>query len=345
MTANKFKNEEAFEFCTQMSMILSSGLSIQEGLEIIAADSDNAHMKDVCKKLRDNVLAYGSFYQAVKYENYFDSYMIHMIEIGEVSGHLDGVMNELADYYERGVDLQMQLKEALLYPLVLLIMMWVVVGIIVWKVLPIFADVLSNMGSPLPDSAMTMMYFGKVFAWGSFVVLSLILLIILYIILRLKYSKKNTSSFLSHFILTKKLYHNVMMARMTYALSLFVAGGYDMEESLSYLPEIIDENKTKERLLQCLKRMKEGESFVSVLQKEHLYEGAYANMIITGFHSGKSDDVMKKVASLYEKDVDISISSFLNTIEPLIVIFLSLIVGVILLSVMLPLMSIMSSLG
>ena len=79
------------------------------------------------------------------------------------------------------------------------------------------------------------------------------------------------------------------------------------------------------------------------MQKEKLYEGVYANMIFTGFHSGKSEEVLKKVSALYERDVDNSISTFLNTIEPGIVILLSIIVGVILLSVMLPLMSIMAS--
>lgn len=345
MTAIKFNNEEAFEFCTQMTMILSSGLSLQEGLEIIAADTNNPHMRSVCTLLHDNVVEHGSFYQAVKDEECFDDYMKHMIEIGEVSGHLDGVMNELAGYYERAEDLQIQLREALLYPFVLLVMMWVVVGIIVWKVLPIFSQVLANMGSPLPATAESMMYFGKTFAFASFMVLSILLLLILYAVFTIRYGKSGTSAFLSRFFLTKRLYHNITMARMTYALSLFISGGYDMEEAFSYLPDIVEEKKTKSRVQACLEGLRHGENFEKLLLHEHLYEGAYANMIVTGFHSGKSDDVMKKIAQLYERDVDTSISSFLNTIEPLIVIFLSLIIGVILLSVMLPLMSIMSSLG
>ena len=89
----------------------------------------------------------------------------------------------------------------------------------------------------------------------------------------------------------------------------------------------------------------EGKSFSQCLREQALYQGVYASMIITGFHSGKSDEVMQKVSTLYEKDVDTSISTFLNTIEPVIVIVLSVIVGIILLSVMLPLMSIMSSIG
>lgn len=341
----KFNNEEAFEFCTQMSMILSSGLSVQEGLEIIMDDSDNKLMKEACKQIHEEVVAQGSFYQAIKDHECFDDYMKQMVKIGEVSGHLDNVMQELSAYYERAYDLSKQLREALFYPFVLLLMMWVVVGIIMWKVLPIFTNVLENMGSPLPESANMMMQFGSGFAIVSFVILTVLLLLVLYVVVRMRKGEGNGATFLSKFFLTKRLFHNISMARMTYAFSLFISGGFDIEDSLSYLPGIVDEELTKQKIIACMQGMKEGESFETMIQKVHLYDGAYANMIITGFHSGKSDDVMKKISLLYEKDVDHSISSFLNTIEPVIVVFLSLIVGVILLSVMLPLMSIMTSLG
>ncbi|MEG1731640.1 MAG: type II secretion system F family protein [Longicatena sp.] len=345
MKQTNFKTEEMFDFCTQMSMILSSGLTVQEGLEIIITDTKNPHMKETCEHLLTNIKDLGSFYASIKDEDYFDMYAKHMIEIGEVSGHLDSVMEELATYYERSYDLSRALKEALLYPFVLLLMMWVVVGIVVWKVLPIFTKVLFNMGSPLPSSASNMMAFGKIFALLSFIILTGLICMILFIVLQAKHGKNGNAKFLSTFVFTKNLYHNITMAKLTYALSLFISSGYDLEEALSYLPNIIDEPLSKQRVMNCYKGVQAGASFEDVMLKEQLYQGMYANMIITGFHSGKSDDVMKKVSSLYEKDVDVSIGGFLNTIEPAIVILLSLIVGVILLSVMLPLMSIMTSLS
>lgn len=339
----QFKTEETFEFCTQMSMILASGLSVQEGLEIMREDTQNTVMREAYTKFIENIKEFGSFYKAIEEEPYFDSYTRHMIEIGEISGNLDAVMKELAVYYERSYDLKRQLKEALFYPLILLVMMWVVVGVVVWKVLPIFGKVLQNMGSPLSGTAQTMMRFGNIFATVSFIALTLFLIVVLFVVLRSR--NGGNAKFLSKFFMTKKLYHNITMARMTYAFSLFMNSGYEMTEALSYLPEIVDDENIKEKLENCRKGMEENHSFEEMLQKESLYQGVYANMIITGFHSGKGDEVMKKVSSLYEKDVDASIGSFLNTIEPMIVIVLSLIVGIILLSVMLPLMSIMTTIG
>lgn len=343
MTHSTLRSEEMFDFCTQMSMILAGGMSIEEVLEIISEDTANPHMKEACSKLLEKLPQCGSFHSALKGEPYFDTYAKKMVEIGEISGHLDSVMKELALYYERNSDLKQSLKEALTYPSILLLMMWAVVGIIVWKVLPIFEKVLMNMGVPLQGSAASMMRFGQVFALMSFIVLTILLLTVVVMVLSSR--KASGTPLLSRLFITRRLYHNMVMAKITYALSLFITSGYEMEEALTYLQDVVDDTATQHKIDACQTGMQEGKSFVQCLQETALYQGVYASMIITGFHSGKSDEVMQKVSSLYEKDVDTSISTFLNTIEPVIVILLSVIVGIILLSVMLPLMSIMSSLG
>lgn len=343
MTHTTLRSEEMFDFCTQMSMILAGGLSVEEGLEIIGEDTANPHMKQAAGQLLEAIRISGSFSSALEEAPFFDTYAKKMVEIGEISGHLDNVMKELALYYERNTDLKQSLKEALTYPSILLLMMWAVVGIIVWKVLPIFEKILLNMGAPLQGTAASMMQFGQLFALASFIILSILLLSVL--ILAVTFRRSGGKAFLSHLFMTKRLYHNMVMAKMTYALSLFITSGYEMEEALGYLQDVVDDDAVQKKINACQQGMQEGKSFARCLQETTLYQGIYASMIITGFHSGKSDEVMQKVSTLYEKDVDTSISTFLNTIEPVIVIFLSVIVGIILLSVMLPLMSIMSSVG
>lgn len=335
-----WKDDEMFDFCTSMAMVLESGLSIEEGLEVVKDSTQSVQLQQDIAVLYDKVKDIGSFYASVKDVPFLDEYAKKMIEIGEMSGTLDAVMQELATYYERSNDLKQNLKEALVYPFILLVMMWCIVLLIIWKVLPIFSDVLQNMGTVLPGNATSMMEFGHVFGVVSFVVLSILLIacVTLYVI-----NSRAKGSLLSSFFFTRKLYYNMTMARMTYAFSLFISSGYDVEEALSYLPEVIDHPKMQGKLQHCIQGMKEGKGFAELMQQEHLYEGVYANMIYTGFRSGKSEEVLKKASTLYEKDVDTSISTFLNTIEPSVVIVLSVIVGVILLSVMLPLMSIMTS--
>lgn len=336
----EWNDEQMYEFCTSMAMVLEGGLSPQECLEVILSGDIQTEIKKDLEVLLSDIKELGSLYASVKDQVFFDPYAKKMIEIGEISGNLDQVMKELALYYERSEDLKRNLKDALVYPLILLMMMWCIVALIIWKVLPIFEKVLHNMGAILTTGSHTMMQFGRIFAMVSFVLLTIILVIAFYIYITRRSSQ---NKILSHFFLTKRLYKNIAMAKMTYAFSLFVSSGYDADEAMQYLPDLVDHPDMKERLNHCLTDIKQGDSFLDAMQKEKLYEGVYANMIFTGFHSGKSEEVLKKVSALYERDVDNGISTFLNTIEPGIVILLSVIVGVILLSVMLPLMSIMTS--
>lgn len=340
MSSNIWNDEEMYEFCTSMAMVLEGGLSLEDGIDVILESCEREHVKSDLVALKEDIKENGSFYMAVKDKAYMDDYAKKMMEIGELSGHLDSVMNELAIYYERNDNLKHSLKDALVYPMILLAMMWCIVLLIIWKVLPIFEKVLNQMGAILSGSSKAMMNFGNIFAIISFMILSILMMFAMYLYLT---RHKGQGGLLSRFFLTKKLFYNITMAKMTYALSLFVSSGYDSEEALGYLPGVVDHPKLQNKIHQCLKDIDDGEGFIDAMQKEKLYEGVYANMIFTGFHSGKSEEVLKKVSALYERDVDNSISTFLNTIEPGIVILLSLIVGVILLSVMLPLMSIMAS--
>lgn len=334
-----WKDNEMFNFCMNMATVLESGLSIEEGLDVVKSSID-VQLQDDINTIQEQIQDNGSLSASIQNQPFIDDYAKKMIEIGEMSGTLDNVMKELALYYERNYDLKQNLKEALIYPFLLILMMWVIVLLIIWKVLPIFASVLYRMGTILPDSTSQMMQFGRLFGGVSFILLSVLIVacVLVYLI-----NRRAKGSVLAHVPFTKRLFYNLTMAKMTYAFSLFISSGYDVEEALSYLPDVIDHPKTKERLQRCLAGMKQGANFVDTMMKEKLYSGLYANMIYTGFRTGKGEDVLKKASSLYEKDVDNSISSFLNIIEPIVVIALSVIVGVILLSVMLPLMSIMTS--
>jgi type IV pilus assembly protein PilC len=145
-------------------------------------------------------------------------------------------------------------------------------------------------------------------------------------------------------VLNKKMNYSISQAQLTYALSLFLSSGYDLAEAMKYLPEVIDDKVVKDKLLKCKEDIEKGENFEDSVKKYKLYEGMYLNMIQVGFKTGQGDTVMKKLTELYEQEVYLSISKFLNIVEPSIVIVLSVIVGVVLLSVLLPLVSIMASL-
>lgn len=347
MKTKKLTTQEKSIFCNEIAIILSFGLSIYEGLDIIYPELPNAHLKEVAKQLLDDYQEHGKFYDAIKASQSFDTYMEEMVQIGEESGNLDSVMHQLSKYYERNDDMQAQIKDAITYPMILMIMMLIVIGILVLKILPIFQNVLSSLGASLSPFAQTLMQFGETFAFSSFLILVIvaIVLVAFYIYTKVSSNKRIQVEFLSSFFATKKLYMNISMANITYALTLFLASGYPIENAVKFLPGFVNHPKLSAKLNAIIAKMEEGTSFADAIREENLYDGVYANMLQIGFKSGKQDEVLKKLVNAYEKDVDNAISGFLNIIEPTIVAVLSFVVGIILLSVMLPLMSIMSSLG
>ena len=335
----KLSLQEKQIFAGELEMILSSGLGIEEGLQIIAQELPSQALKETVQSMIETFAQEGTFYAAVVQTQAFDPYMEQMVRMGELSGHLDEVLKELVKYYQRQNDMQRQLKEAATYPFILLVMMFLIVGIMVFKVLPIFEDVLASTGA-MPS----VMRFGMLFGQISFVFLFIVLLLIVIFAIVLMI-KKSSFHFLMSFPLTRKLYKDLSLARLTYALSLFVSSGYPIEETIGLLGEFVDHPVLKKKIEAIHQDVKEGKSFGQALLDHQVYEGTYANMLAIGIHTGKQDSVLQSLGNLYEQEVEASTSRFLNIIEPTIIALLSIIVGVILLSIMLPLLGILSALG
>jgi type IV pilus assembly protein PilC len=341
----KLNLEESYMICSQLSMILTSGFPIDVGIKMIEEELQDNELKEIIHQIIVEFDETMNFAQAVKNSKAFDKYMEHMVYIGEESGHLDDVMTSLADYYLKMNEIEHQYKSALTYPAILMLMMLVVVGIIAFKVLPIFKNVLNSLGSDLTTLAKLFMNFGQIFSIIAFIILLFlaITIIVLYLINKIKPEKQIENKIIQK-VLNKKMNYSISQAQLTYALSLFLSSGYDLAEAMKYLPEVIDDKVVKDKLLKCKEDIEKGENFEDSVKKYKLYEGMYLNMIQVGFKTGQGDTVMKKLTELYEQEVYLSISKFLNIVEPSIVIVLSVIVGVVLLSVLLPLVSIMASL-
>ena len=347
MSVKKLSGEEKYIFTNEMEIILSSGLHIMEGLEMMSHENTSERLQAVSLSLMHDMQQGTTFYDAICKVECFDGYMEEMVHIGEGSGKLDRVMKELSLYYDRMNEMQRRIKEAISYPLVLIVMMTIIMGLMVYKVVPIFKSVLLNVEMDLSSSSAIMMHIGETFAYVSFIILLILTIAIVVFSLYAKMSKdkKRVETFLMRFLLTRKLYEEMSMAQLTFALSLFLSSGYPIEEALGYLPDFITHPKLHKKVICVLKDVKQGKAFIDAVNENHIYKGIYANMLSVAMKTGQQDDVLKNLVVQYEKNVEEATSHFLNIIEPTIIALLSVMVGIILLSIMLPLMGIMGSIG
>ena len=341
----KLTMSEKYMFCNQMAMILESGFSLNQGVTMVYEEMDDKNIKGVLQEVAKYLDEQVSFSEAIDLTKAFDDYMVNLVKVGETSGNLDDVMQSLSEYYARIDDITNKLKQALTYPIILIIMMVVVVGIIVFKVLPIFKDVLNGLGSDLSSNANSFMEFGQIFSLICFAVLLVLVIVIIAGYLYQRVTHVNVlSNVVQKSFLTRKLSRALNKAQITYALSLFISSGYDLQEAMKFVPKLVDDKQLRANLEKCNEDLINGDSFVEVIKKYQIYQGMQLNMIQVGFKTGQVDIIMKQLSNSFQEEVSRAIDQFLNIIEPTIVTLLSLVVGIVLMSVMLPLISIMSSL-
>lgn len=341
----KLTMSEKYMFCNQMAMILESGFSLNQGVTMVYEEMDDKNIKGVLQEVAKYLDEQVSFSEAIDLTKAFDDYMVNLVKVGETSGNLDDVMQSLSEYYARIDDITNKLKQALTYPIILIIMMVVVVGIIVFKVLPIFKDVLNGLGSDLSSYANSFMEFGQIFSLICFAVLLVLVIVIIAGYLYQRITHVNVlSNVVQKSFVTRKLSRALNKAQITYALSLFISSGYDLQEAMKFVPKLVDDKQLRANLEKCNEDLINGDSFVEVIKKYQIYQGMQLNMIQVGFKTGQVDIIMKQLSNSFQEEVSRAIDQFLNIIEPTIVTLLSLVVGIVLMSVMLPLISIMSSL-
>ena len=341
----KLTMSEKYMFCNQMAMILESGFRLNQGVTMVYEEMDDKNIKGVLQEVAKYLDEQVSFSEAIDLTKAFDDYMVNLVKVGETSGNLDDVMQSLSEYYARIDDITNKLKQALTYPIILIIMMVVVVGIIVFKVLPIFKDVLNGLGSDLSSYANSFMEFGQIFSLICFAVLLVLVIVIIAGYLYQRVTHVNVlSNVVQKSFLTRKLSRALNKAQITYALSLFISSGYDLQEAMKFVPKLVDDKQLRANLEKCNEDLINGDSFVEVIKKYQIYQGMQLNMIQVGFKTGQVDIIMKQLSNSFQEEVSRAIDQFLNIIEPTIVTLLSLVVGIVLMSVMLPLISIMSSL-
>ncbi len=148
-TLTPFSNMEAASFCSQMALILKSGISSIEGITLMMEDAGQEDEKKLLSQIQETLMQTGSLYESLEQTNVFPDYLLHMVQLGEQTGKLDDVMDSLARYYEKEASLAQTIKNAVTYPLVMLVMMVLVILVLITKVMPVFNQVFGQLGTEM----------------------------------------------------------------------------------------------------------------------------------------------------------------------------------------------------
>ena len=335
-------------FTKQFSVMLEAGLPLVQSLGILAEQQDSAAMAYCLDAVRADVEGGSTLAESMrKHPKVFDTLYVNMVAAGEAGGILDVILQRLSIFVEKIVKLKRSLVSASVYPsVVITVAIGIVVAIMVF-VIPTFADLFKNMNATLPLPTRIVMGLSDVMATYILPILALMALIV--IAGQRYYTTYSGKVRIDGLILKIPIFgaviQKIIIARFSRTLGTLLASGISILEALDITARTAGNMVIQNALLDCRKAVQEGNTLVEPLKRANLFPAMVVQMVGVGEQTGELDQMLQKLADFYEEQADAAIADFLTLIEPLMIIFLGGIIGGIVISMYLPIFSLIGKLA
>lgn len=343
----KLSSIELSMLCHQMALVFQSGSNPVEGLPLLADDISHPELKASLKSISESIIDGMTIYQAFSLDGSFPDYMLQMIRIGETTGTLDMVMENLSEYYEAEAEINKRIRNAITYPAVIAVLMLGVICLMVIKIIPMFGEIVTSLGGQVSNEASYLFHFTVSLQR----VLLLIAVIAIPIILLLTVFFKTPSGsrifdrIKVHNPITGSLYKKIIASRLGLGLSLTTKSGMHMVDGFNIVKGLMRNRYVSARLEEASRKISEGASLSDSIRDTNLFPAMFVKMLRTGERSGNLEGMIGKISRVYGKEAEMSLQRFSRIIEPALVSVLSIILAALILSVLLPLIGMMSSIG
>ncbi len=335
-------------FTRQFSVMIDAGLPLVQCLEILGQQQDNKAFQKVILQVRQDVEGGLSLAEALrKHPQAFDDLYVNMVAAGEAGGILDTILQRLANYIEKSVKLKSQVRSALIYPVAVVTIAVVVVYVILWKVIPVFATLFEGLGASLPfltQMVVNLSRFIGNFWW-------LILAVVIGTIFGLRqYYQTDGGRYQMDKILLKLpaiglLLRKIAVARFCRTLGTLLSSGVAILESLDITARTAGNAVIEEAILVVRKEVEEGKNIADPLSRTEQFPPMVCQMIGVGEQTGAMDTMLSKIADFYEDEVDAAVEGMMALLEPIIITFLGVVIGTIVVAMYLPMFSLISQIG
>lgn len=334
-------------FCESMGMMLQAGIQTEEAVGLLRQENPKpGPLETGLGHMQQELEMGGSLSGALEKTGLFPGYAVKMVEAGESAGRLEDVLFRLGKYYAGQKTLSEKLKSAVAYPAAMLVLIMVVLVLMLVMVLPAFTQVYNRLTGSLAYSAYRYIQWAYGFCWTALVVMALLAGVLL-LGLALWNSKKRAAveNVLLKIPATGHLLREMAMYRFTAALATFLASGEVQDIAVMESIKMVGCKPVEEKLGRCLKHLEEGHGIAQAAYEEQLFEPVYGRMLLAGERSGSLEPVLWRLTELLEEQCGARTDRLVGIVDPLLSGVLLVTVGVSLLSVMLPLLGIMSSIG
>jgi type IV pilus assembly protein PilC len=336
-------------FTRQFSVMIDAGLPLVQCLEILAGQQENKTFESVLTTTRASVEGGSTLSAAMRqHDKVFDPLYVNLVEAGEAGGILDTILQRLANYIEKNVKLKRAVKSALVYPVAVLGVAAGVITLLLWKVVPIFATLFVGLGVDLPLPTRIVIALSN-FVGSIFGLMILVVIVGLVIGLKVWHGTPKGRFILDGILLKLPLVgillRKIAVARFTRTLGTLISSGVPILEGLDITARTAGNAVIEKALGLVRKALEQGKNLADPLKETNVFPGMVTQMIGVGEQTGAMDAMLQKIADFYEEEVDAAVKDLLAALEPAMIVFLGVVVGGIVISMYLPLFSLIGKLA
>lgn len=341
---NRVTLKDISMFCRQFAFIIQSGTPMLRAIELAMEQSESKKLKDILKRTYSQVRKGRALSHALRHEDDIPELMVNMIAAGESSGMLEYIMNELSEYYRKLYKQKQKISSATIYPKIVIVFALVIVMGMVTFIVPSFIANLGDMGAKLPLPTKMLVGFSNAIRDYLFIWLILIGVGIVIKILILD-KNENIQIELSKHKLNGKLFGKInrqlLAGRFASTFSILLSSGLGIIQSLEMCSVILENKFVQMKLLQAKEEIKKGNVIGKTIEDINVFPLMLTQMITVGEETGQLEEIMKKTAEFYDGEAEVAIEKMVTLIEPILIIVLSVIIFFIVLSLFLPMFSVM----
>lgn len=342
-------NENVTIFSRQLATLLKAGLPLLKALEVIAKQEKNPYFQAIIEKICDNVKTGNKFSEGLtQFPKVFDHLYINMARAGEAGGVLDVVLDRVATFQEKAIKTKNKVKSAMVYPIVILFVAFIIVGILMVFVVPKFQQIFADMlgGAPMPALTQFVIDISHFMQENVLATLAIIAAVIIFIklIFKTKFGIRAWDTFTLKGPKIGDLVMKSTVARFTRTFGTLLASGVPILDALQITQGTIKNSVVSSALQRVHDRVRDGEGLSAPLAQQKLFPSMVTSMIEVGEETGQLPEMLNRVADNYDEEVDNAVGSITAIIEPIMIVFMAIVVGTIVIALFLPIIQIIQKL-
>ncbi|HEY6138668.1 MAG TPA: type II secretion system F family protein [Thermoanaerobaculia bacterium] len=335
-------------FTRQFSVMIDAGLPLVQCLEILGSQQENKVFKRALIQIRQDVESGSNLADAMrKHPKIFNDLFTNMVAAGEAGGILDTILQRLSGYIEKAVKLNSQVKSAMIYPVAVISIACIVVAVILWKVIPVFAALFTSLGAQLPLPTRIVIALSNFIA-SYWWIIAIVIGGGIYALRRYHETykgKRVIDGFMLKLPIVGILLRKIAVARFCRTLSTLTASGVPILDGLTITARTAGNSIIEDAIMATRKSVEEGKTISEPLGDTDVFPSMVVQMIAVGEQTGALDTMLSKIADFYEDEVDVAVAGLMKLLEPVLIAFLGVAIGGIVIAMYMPMFSLISQIG